>query len=187
MRILENIEIAFVEARDALAHVPNMIRPSWPAGGQELLQRYKEFHRQIKRDLALGSRDESNDYGSGFASFLDSWYVPESRLSSCGSNSGEEGVFVLFCIFWPVAVVGGGVKSWQDGGGSSYLPSLDLVDHFESKETVVLASRIRQVLQDADIAIPDKDSLSKQLSTDVDTNLCSPPFTVFDGLFNWMD
>jgi len=159
----------------------------------ELSNRYRTSAELVQITLGLERKDEWDNYGSGCATFLDSWfYKPEPVFAiNEPDNVGDsyEGVFVLFCLLTPLYVLGSGIKSWSESGGSSYLPNLEMVDHFSSPDIAELAGEIASILKTQGLVRAYRDELSLPLPSDIeiDTNLSGKSLTTFDGFFNWMD
>ena len=155
------------------------------------------FYRRICGELAeatgTSSRIEWNHYGSGYASFIDAWfYKPSSEFAVpelAVDGEAFAGVAVLLSRLSPYFALMEGEKQWHDRGGSSYMPSLGLVDKFTRPGTELLAGEIQKFLEQEDLHRLDSGELSVKLSngTTVPTILSDEPYTAFDAVFHWED
>ncbi|MER6514671.1 hypothetical protein ABT158_48230 [Nonomuraea sp. NPDC001636] len=136
---------------------------------------------------------EFRHYGSGYASYIDV-FITKSDGSMRRSENGwtnVEGLPLALCRLAPLAALFKPdiQSSGPDGTGSRGMPELSLV-----MDTALFGweeeyRQIRQVLDRHDIALLDSQVLSLPLEAELrpETVLGSPPYSVFDAWFHWMD
>lgn len=161
---------------------------------REIEKFYKSLIAQAMRKTQVKSLVEWQNYGSGYASFVDAWFYRESPDFSARfrPDRGEAytGLVVVLSRLSPYFVLMEGEKSWNaDGGGSSYLPHLDSVDEFRSQAVINLADDVQAILEEHGLIRLNHAMLDKPLDPDIDvpTVLTNRPFTLFDALFHWED
>lgn len=152
---------------------------------------YKRVVKDVEKGAKVMSRIEWDHYGSGYASFVDAWFYREDDAFAVEAYQevAYEGVAVLLSRLSPFFVMGQGVKSWHDKGGSSYMPALGFVDEFANDAVRELSSKIESLLEGHGLKRLSRAELEEPLSEslEVPTILSSPPFTEFDALFYWED
>jgi len=154
---------------------------------------YKAVCAELTRRTDTSSKIEWNHYGSGYASYVDAWiYKPISEFSvDYPGKKGEayEGLCILLSRLSPYFVFLQGAKSWAEGGGSSYMPTYDAVDHLTHPSVVLLEATAQEVLANFGLLRVFKDNLGSPLSPSirVPTNLSDGPFIEFDALYYWED
>ncbi|MFG1688747.1 hypothetical protein ACGFNP_51975 [Nonomuraea sp. NPDC049269] len=136
---------------------------------------------------------EFRHYGSGYASFVDVFITKRDGSMRRSENGWTrvEGLPLALCRLAPLAALfKPDVQSSGPGGASSSgLPALSLVANTALPGWAEEYRQIRQVLDRHDIALLDSQVLSLPLEAElrVETNLGSPPYSVFDAWFHWMD
>lgn len=137
-------------------------------------------------EQALGARSRIvwDDYGSGYASFVDAWFTLAPPQAASGT-----GLVVLFSRLSPCYVLMEGDKSWNADGGSSYLPCFEMVDRFASAGVTRMAQAAQDVLDRRGFVRATAAALSAPLAPGlaVPTILASGGLTQFDALFHWED
>lgn len=160
---------------------------------EEIVRFYRSICDDLCREFFLSSEIEWEDYGSGYASYIDAWFYRDNDRFNVSSNPecrGFTGLFVLFSRLSPYFVVGEGAKSWNvEGGGRSYLPSFELVDDFTHQPVADLFRELEPRLTQRGLVRLCKDDLGELLpeNSRVPTILCDPPYRAFDALFHWAD
>jgi hypothetical protein len=135
-------------------------------------------------------KTEWNDYGSGYASFIDAWfYFPDGRARASSRDERHFGVFVLLSRLSCFYVVGQGEKAWTANAASSYLPDLTAVDTVSHPALVELERGIDQFLSAMGMRRLGISDLQIPISPHhyVPTIMSDAPFTQFDALFYWAD
>lgn len=151
-----------------------------------------DYYRRVCADLEdvlwAKSRIESGSYGSGYASYIDAWFFRDDADFKTGQGNNFRGLVVVLSRLAPCYAFGEGHKSGTRTGGSSYLPHLSMIDHFEPP-VARLAAAAEPVLDSYGLHRMFKDDLAGLLPSDwkVPTILSDPPYTVFDALFHWED
>ena len=159
----------------------------------ELSEIYVKASEHVVSELGVNEQKEWSDYGSGFASFYDSWFYKNEDQFIVRSDGIEgscyRGVFVLFSLLEPMFTVGEGIKNWSENGSGSYLPDIEMVDAYESKHVRELSQRICRVLRDFGIPQASKRTLDERIDTSIqiDTNMNDGPLKLFDAFYHWMD
>lgn len=153
---------------------------------------YRTICDNACRDFSLFSKIQWDDYGSGYASYIDAWFYRDNekfKKSSKPEYIECTGLVILFSKLSPYFVAGEASKSWHTKGGSSYLPAYELVDKFTSQEVIELLKEVEPYLLKQGLVRLHKDDLSQELPSErrVPTILCDPPYRVFDALFHWED
>ncbi|KQZ26957.1 hypothetical protein [Duganella sp. Root1480D1] len=161
---------------------------------QEIEKFFKFLFAETRRKTQVKSLVEWQNYGSGYASFVDAWFYRESPdfSASFEPDRGESytGLVVVLSRLSPYFVLMEGEKSWNaEGGGSSYLPNLGSVDKFRSQAVLDLASEVQAILEIHGLIRLSHEMLDKPIDPefDVPTVLSDRPFTLFDALFHWED
>jgi len=137
------------------------------------------------------SKTEWEDYGSGFASYYDSWFYRENDEHRIKDIDGEGymGVWVLLSKFSPYYVMGEGSKNWHREGGGSYMPWHAGVDEFTCELTKDVSIELEALLSVFQLQRLSKEDLSEKLdpSVKVQTVLGDRSLRHFDALFYWED
>lgn len=160
---------------------------------EEIVRFYKAICEDLCREFVFSSEIEWEDYGSGYASYIDAWFYRDNdqfKVSSSPECRQYTGLFVLFSRLSPYFVVGEGIKSWNiNGGARSYLPSFEMVDHFTYQPVADLFGELEPRLIQRGLVRLWKDDLGQLLPENirVPTILCDPPYRAFDALFHWED
>ena len=134
-----------------------------------------------------------NDYGSGYASYVDAWlYKPNDEFSLKGIQSdveGYTGLVVLLSRLSPYYVFMEGEKQWHSRGGSSYLPEFSMLDTLQTAAVNILAVQVEETLHAAGLVRLKRSDISSPMPQDfvVHTNLADGDFTEFDAIFHWED
>ena len=158
-----------------------------------MTERYDVIAKQVTAALGVQERREWSSYGCGFASFLESWfYRDEKRYEvSYPSMAGHRyrGVSVVFCLLEPMFVIGESVQHWDESGGGSVLPSLEMIDAFESVEIRTLGDSIRLLIQDMGVPQVSRRSLNAPISSTIkiESNMSNSELRLFDAFYHWMD
>jgi hypothetical protein len=161
---------------------------------EEIAHFYRAICEDLCREFLLSSEIEWEDYGSGYASYIDAWFYRDDdrfKVSSSPENRQYTGLVVLFSRLSPYFVVGEDSKSWHVNGssGGSYLPSFELVDDFTHQPVADLFGELEPRLVQRGLIRLRKDDLEQRLPENirVPTILSDPPYRTFDALFHWED
>lgn len=160
---------------------------------KEIVRFYRAICEDLCREFVLSSKIEWGHYGSGYASYIDAWFYRDNdqfKISSSPEIRQYSGLVVLFSRLSPYFVVGEGIKSWNiNGGGTSYLPAFEMVDHFTHQPVADLLREMEPRLLQRGLVRLCKDDLKKLLpeNSRVPTILGDPPYRAFDALFHWAD
>ena len=183
---------------DELQAVADSIYRDGGAGGCRR-ETKKQFSRYCDASVLLCSRlgvlehREWEAYGSGYASFLDSWYYlkePGFRLKPFGSGERYAGVTVIYSLFHPMFCAFESEREWDvDGCGSSLLPGVGVIDQYRSDRVKALSLKICKALRDSGIPQVSRTTLETPLDAGiaVETNLSNGTLRLFDAFFNWID
>jgi len=154
---------------------------------------YDSVSKTVQEQLGVLEQREWTGYGSGTASFLESWfYLPEPRFEAKKYDTDEysyTGVTVIFSLLEPMFAVYENVKSWSEFSGISMLPSFQSIDQFESSDTRDLAQSICRAIRDLGIPQVSKRTLSVPIdaSIRIESNMSNGPLLLFDAFYHWMD
>ncbi len=155
---------------------------------------YRWLCADVSRRMKLQSRIEWDDYGSGYASYIDAWFYKDEPAFKAtrptDSYHGYVGLWVLLSRVTPFFVMGEGVKTWdEDGRASSYLPDWQGVDRIESEAVMELSTKIDDYLTSQGFMRLRQDEVSQSAPADIEiaTILNPHALRLFDVLFNWMD
>jgi len=160
---------------------------------KEIVRFYRAICEELCREFLLSSEIEWEDYGSGYASYIDAWFYRDDdrfKVSSNPENHQYTGLVVLFSLLSPYFVVGEDSKSWHvNGSARSYLPSFELVDDFTNQPVADLFRELEPRLIQRGLIRLCKDDLRQLLpeNSPVPTILSDPPYRAFDALFHWAD
>lgn len=137
----------------------------------------------------LQDRSEFDDYGSGYASFVDVWLYRDHDVFRFDKGNCFWGLVLLFSRLSNCYVIGQGQKIWHEQGGSSYLPSFEFVDDVRQPALLAIVEDVCRVVDSKGFRRLRKEELSETLAEHVDipTILGDPPFRHFDALFFWAD
>lgn len=136
---------------------------------------------------------EFRHYGSGYASYVDVFITKRDGSMRRSENgwTNVEGLPLALCRLAPLAALfNPDVQSSGPGGaGSRGLPDLSLVTDAALPGWEEEFRQIGQALDRHDIALLDSQVLSLPVKAElrVETVLGSPPYSVFDAWFHWMD
>lgn len=184
-------EILSPEQIDALlARKPISDEWPWATCDEEVVDKHwEEVLDEICRSLNLRHKSEFGHYGSGYASYVDSWFYRDDDDFRFGEGRCYWGLVILYSRLSPYYAMGQGQKAWNDRGGSSYLPCFDFVDHFTHQSVVGLVSGAEAVLERRGLRRIRKEDVSENLDIDivVPTILQNPPLHHFDAIFYWED
>jgi len=173
-----------------LAGLPITQVPPWAGGDAAAIDAHLA-HACNALEQALGARSRIvwDDYGSGYASFVDAWFYLAPAGADADAEQSCTGLVVLFSRLSPWYVFMQGDKGWNAQGGSSYLPSFDMVDRFETAGVIGMAGLAQDVLAQRGFVRACRAGLSAPLpiGQEVPTILGDPPYTQFDALFHWAD
>jgi len=160
---------------------------------QGLADRYDAASKQVIATLGVKEHREWNCYGGGFASFLESWFYREEKhyeISYPGMvDKGYRGVSVVFSLLEPMFATCESTQTWDQSGGSSMLPSLGMIDTFESQHTQDLSDRISRIIRDEGIPKVSRRTLDAPISPaiQIESNMSFGELTLFDAFYQWMD
>lgn len=145
--------------------------------------------RAIEQALGARSRIEWDDYGSGYASFVDAWFYLPQPGHEADVDQAHTGLVVLFSRLSHYVVMMEGHKRWHGQGSSSYMPSFDMVDGLKDAAVIRMAEVAQAELARRGFVRIHRAAISAALPDDlqVRTNLSDPPYTQFDALFHWED
>ena len=177
-----------------LAQQPITQRQPWASGDERLVEEYlRRVGIAVEKETQTHSRIEWDDYGSGYASFVDAWFyrtTPEFDVErSYRHGEAHVGLVVLLSRLSPYFVFMEGEKHWHAHGGSSYLPDFDMLDRLQTPAVASLAQQVQRVLESNGLERVLREQLEAPLApgTHVPTNLADDGFTQFDALFHWLD
>lgn len=167
--------------------------PPTANGRRSVSHLYPGMCRDIQRKFSLEAIVTTDNYGQGFASFIDAWFYKDTpdfripRLNSAGHDF--VGLWVLLSHAAPYYVMGQGSKGWSAKTASSYMPSFDGVDAFPSPAVKHLAHRIDTYLASQSLVRLHKNDLAGPLPAgyEVQSNLIDGQARLFDALFFWFD
>ncbi|UOQ91013.1 hypothetical protein MUN74_09025 [Agromyces endophyticus] len=154
---------------------------------------HRNVCRAIERQTSTLSRIVWDDYGSGYASFVDAWFYREESGWAGPAISGAQswqGLAVLLSRLSPYFVFLEGHKSWDERGGSSYMPSFGDIDRLSSPAVAALAGQVQAVLEQHGLIRLHATDLSAPLDPSIRVpSLFSAPGTYleYDALFYWED
>lgn len=146
--------------------------------------------QEICTATGTAERTEWNHYGSGYASFVDSWfYYPDGRARRSVADDHHAGVFVLFSRLTGTYALGQGEKAWSVKGGSSYLPHFESIDVLHDPALKDMTAVIDVTLNRLGLRRLSRADLELTISDvhRVPTILADPPYRVFDAFFYWED
>lgn len=156
-------------------------------------QFYRNVCQQVQAATDTSSVLEFDDYGSGYASYIDAWFYrnqPQFRLTSVGHEHHYTGLIILFSRLAPYFVFMQGERSWSENqGSSSYLPEMDMLDDLYADPVCELAKTVQPLLEGLGLKRLLRAELSGILDKkwQVPTILNSGDFTEYDALFYWED
>ncbi|MGW4409328.1 hypothetical protein ACWEJ6_35230 [Nonomuraea sp. NPDC004702] len=136
---------------------------------------------------------EFRHYGSGYASFVDVFITKRDGSMRHSENgwTNVEGLPLVLSRLAPLAALFKPDIQTSGPGrvGSRGMPELSLVTDTALPGWEEEYRQIRQVLDRHDIALLDSQVLSLPLEAELrpETILGSPPYSVFDAWFHWMD
>ena len=144
---------------------------------------------EICQKLEMDHKSEFTHYGSGYASYVDTWLFREDEQFRFGKGNSYWGLVILFSRLSPYCVMGEGKKKWSEVGRSSYRPCFQFVDHFTQGILKDLAENAEKIIGSHGIRRLKKQDLETKLETgiEVPTILSPPPWRHFDSLFHWED
>ena len=169
------------------------ISPEWPwATNDESVidKNFKDIIAEVRRKVNVLDKSDFGHYGSGYASFVDCWlYREEEAFRYATSGHYYYGLVVLLSRLSNFYVIGEGQKSWNNAGGSSYLPDLGFVDKITRPEVMDIAKQVCAILDDRGLKRLYANELDKLLPNDVQvpTVLSDRPWKQFDAIFYWED
>jgi len=168
------------------------ITDEWPWSTKNepaIYQHIQDIITEIGSKNRLLDRTEFGHYGSGYASFVDCWLYREDDEFRFDSGNCYWGLVVLFSTLSQYYVIGEGQKTWHRRGGSSYLPSFQLVDQINHPAIQQIVDGVCISLRDRGLVRAHVSDLTSELprETDVPTILSDPPWRHFDALFYWED
>jgi hypothetical protein len=169
-------------------------RQPWLAGDAQLIEEHlRVICAAVTHATETQSKVEWEDYGSGYASFVDAWFYkaqPAFHVKNAIPH-GEKytGLVVLLSRLAPYFAFIEGGKHWHAQGASSYLPEFAMLDRLETQEVVLLAKQVQPVLESYGLTRVLKEQLAEPLASHfrVPTILADEEFTQFDALFYWAD
>ena len=185
MLTLSNHEVAGLICGEELIRFPPVRRPT-----SELEAFYTSLVKEITHITGCAEKTEWNHYGSGYASFVDAWfYFPDGLARGALAGEHHHGIYVLLSRLSCFYVVGQGEKTWQQNGGSSYMPHLDSVDSVEHEALLPLECQIDAFLNASGLKRLHRAELELSISGEhkVPTILSGASLTQFDALFFWED
>ncbi len=159
----------------------------------EVAHFYHVLIEEICSVTSCMSRVEWDDYGSGYASYIDAWfYRPDEEFSPnivVKFGSGFKGLIVLLSRLSPYYVFMEGEKHWDAKGSSSYLPDSSMVDDLQCVGVKALSIQVQAILDAAGLVRLSKSEVSSPMpkNSTVSTNLAGPEFSEFDAIFHWED
>jgi len=118
---------------------------------EKLTELYNKATKAVLVSGRVKERREWSSYGSGFASFVESWfYIPEKSYAiDYPGKTGRSfrGVSVFFSLLEPMFSVGESSQYWDESSGGSALPCIGIVDEYESDAVRSLSQDICQTIQ----------------------------------------
>jgi hypothetical protein len=150
---------------------------------------WKDVLSEICRDLNLLEKSEFGHYGSGYASYVDSWLYRDTEEFRFHPGNCFWGLVILYSRLSPFYVIGEGKRTWHDKGGSSYLPCFEFVDQLTQNCVFSLSQDVEAILGNRGLRRLRKDQVSGTLDAkfQVPTILADPPLRHFDAIYYWED
>ena len=162
----------------------------WSTCDQVVIDKHwKDVLAEICRKMRLDHKSEFGHYGSGYASYVDTWlYRAEASFRFAAGNCFW-GIVILYSRLSPYYVLGQGQKSWHDNGGSSYLPSFKFVDAISQDVLISLVYDIDVILAGRGLKRLKRSQVEANLDHNirVPTILADPPLHHFDAIYYWED
>ena len=149
----------------------------------------KDIIYEVRRKMRLLDKTEYGHYGSGYASYVDSWLYRNDEKFRLGAGNNFVGMVVLFSRLSKFYVAGEGAKTWTSEESSSYLVNFDFVDKFQYSPTRNIANDVCSLLESRGLTRLFAHDLSEVLPGDINipTILSEPPYRHFDALYYWED
>ena len=177
--------------------IPRLLRhevisnePPWSSGDEGAIDEHlKNLIQKLECTLGVKTKSEWDHYGSGYASYVDTWVYHATDEFRIGKGDHYCGLIVLLSRLSNCYVLGQGEKVWSGGGSSSYLPCFEHVDQFDHAGVRELAAAVETALSGCGLNRLSRESVEDFLPAKltVPTILTNPPFRVFDALFHWED
>lgn len=183
--ILDNSQIGSLLSQRAITN-----RWPWSTNNEETIDNHwKSIVSEVCHSFQMKHKSEFGHYGSGYASFVDTWFYRETDEFRFDSGNCFIGLVALFSRLSDYYVVGQGQKTWHEKGGSSYLPDYEFVDRINQKPIVSIVDEVCSVLDKQNLKRLKKDELSPLIDPafQVPTILSDPPYRYFDAIFYWED
>ncbi|MCB1043324.1 MAG: hypothetical protein KDC35_10305 [Acidobacteria bacterium] len=162
----------------------------WASGNEQAIEdHWKDIVHKICRRLTLRFKAVFNHYGSGYASYVDTWFYREDPAFKIGPDDCYSGLVVLYSRLSPYYVLGEGAKCWHSRGGSSYLPHFHFLDQFSHPAVKELIPEVDAIMAQSGLQRLFKTDLAEAMptSTAIPTILADAPWVHFDALFYWED
>jgi hypothetical protein len=159
-------------------------------------------HNKIKghikatiHDLEQSSRIqvgvESDDYGSGYASYVDVFcYKKDGSSSHIESGTTiTDGMTVYLCKLAPVAAMGALQKTRGKNSSSYSFLRPEHLNNSPSDDWAESSGTIRKTLEKNGFEILEARDMKKTMpfEANIPTILGDPPFQIFDAFFHWED
>ncbi|QOW45840.1 MULTISPECIES: hypothetical protein [Acinetobacter] len=192
---MEKFQFTDFEIRTLLSGSAITDQYPWNTNNEETIENFcLNICGDIERKTECLSEKEFNDYGSGYASFYDTWFYKEKASfkfpNSPYPNQHFYGLVILFSKLSPYYVFMQGEKGWHDKSGFSYMPDSNMVDNLKSWAINDLANQVEPILASYGLIRLTHEQLNTTLigKWEIPTILnIGEQFTLFDALFYWED
>lgn len=192
---MEKFQLTDFEIKTLLSGSPIYDQYPWDTNQAEIIEKfYLNICKEIEQETESLSQKEFNDYGSGYASFYDTWFYKEESSfkfpNSPYPNQHFNGLVILFSKLTPYYVFMQGEKSWHDKGGISYMPDSQMIDNLKCWAVNDLAKKIEPILKSHGLIRLTQEQLNVPLKDQwtIPTILTvTDEYMLFDALFFWED
>lgn len=193
----KKIQISPELVEDLLAQTPITNLSPWSSGEDLYIEKYLEtICEKISGELKTIIKVDARHYGSGYASFIESWFskkAPEFSYNVIASekfHSGMDDVYFGLTVYLsrlsPYFVF---FENWRTKNGSGTSGGLETMDRFTCPAVQNLAAQVQPLLETQGLIRLFQNDLSALLPSNISmtTNLGRPPFKLFDAFFYWND
>lgn len=192
---MEKFQFTDFEIRTLLSGSSISDQYPWNTNKDEIIEKFcSNICDDIEIQTGSISQKEFNDYGSGYASFYDTWFYKDKASfkfpNSPYPNQHFYGLVILFSKLTPYYVLMQGEKGWHDKSSFSYMPDSNMVDNLKIWAVNDLAKQVEPILASYGLIRLTYEQLKSPLigSWEIPTNLnIDEQFTLFDALFYWED
>ena len=159
----------------------------------KLIEAYDAASGKVVANLGVYEKREWSSYGCGFASFVESWYYRKNRQFEDSFEGQYEssfrGVSIIFSLLEPMFAAGESRQGWGSNGDSNLLPSIDMVDNYETDAVHSLSRDVCRVLRDVGIPQVSRRTLDAEIDNTIriESNMSDGPLRIFDAFYHWED